>query len=42
MAGLIARGQTPREAVSVELAVPGPTFVEEFRKRGFKLDISST
>lgn len=34
MAGLIARGKTPRGGVPVELAVPGPVFVEEFRKRG--------
>ncbi len=40
MAGLIARGQTPKGAVPVELAVPGPTFVEEFRKRGFTLGVT--
>lgn len=40
MAGFIARGQTPRGGVPVELAVPGPLFVEEFRKRGFDLRIS--
>ncbi len=40
MAGLIARGQTPRGAIPVELAVPGPLFVEEFRKRGFDLRLS--
>lgn len=41
MASLIAHGQTPRGAVAVELAVPGPTFVEEFRKRGFDLRVTS-
>ena len=40
MVGFIARGQTPRGGVPVELAVPGPLFVEEFRKRGFDLRIS--
>lgn len=40
MAGPIARGQTPRGAIPVELAVPGPLFVEEFRKRGFDLRLS--
>jgi len=40
MAGFMARGQTPRGGVLVELAVPGPTFVEEFRKRGFDLRVS--
>ncbi|HEX6481654.1 MAG TPA: saccharopine dehydrogenase C-terminal domain-containing protein [Ktedonobacteraceae bacterium] len=40
IAGLIARGQTPRGGVPVELAVPGPVFVEELRKRGFDLRIS--
>ena len=39
MAGFIARGQTPRGGVPVELAVPGPLFVEEFRKRGFDLRV---
>jgi lysine 6-dehydrogenase len=37
MAGFIARQQTPRGSIPVELAVPGPLFVEEFRKRGFDL-----
>jgi lysine 6-dehydrogenase len=40
MAGFIARRQTPRGGVPVELAVPGPHFVEEFRKRGFDLHVS--
>jgi len=40
MAGFIARQQTPRGSVPVELAVPGPLFVEEFRKRGFDLRVS--
>lgn len=40
MAGLVARGHTPRGAVPVELAVPGPTFVEEFRKREFNLEVT--
>ena len=40
MAGFIARGQTPRGGVPVELAVPGQTFVAEFRKRGFDLRVS--
>jgi lysine 6-dehydrogenase len=37
MAGFIARRQTPRGSIPVELAVSGPLFVEEFRKRGFDL-----
>jgi lysine 6-dehydrogenase len=40
MAAFIARGQTPRGGVTVELAVPGPLFVEEFRKRGFDLQVT--
>jgi lysine 6-dehydrogenase len=40
MAGFIAHGQTPRGGIPVELAVPGPLFVEEFRKRGFDLRVS--
>jgi len=39
MAGLIAQGKTPRGGVPVESAVPGPLFVEEFRKRGFDLRV---
>src|SRR5262245_59273068 len=41
MAGLIARGQTQRGGVPVELAVPAETFVGELRKRGFKLDVQT-
>ncbi len=40
MAGFIARGQTPKGGVPVELAVPGQTFVEEFHKRGFDLRVA--
>ena len=40
MAGFMARGQTPKGGVPVELAVPGQVFVEEFRKRGFDLRVS--
>ncbi len=40
MAGFVARGQTPRGAVPVELAVPASRFVEELRKRGFGLQVS--
>ncbi len=39
MAGFIARGQTPKGGVPVELAVPGPLFAEEFRRRGFDLRV---
>jgi lysine 6-dehydrogenase len=39
MAGFIARGQTPRGGVPVELAVHGTRFVEELRKRGFDLRV---
>ncbi len=42
MAGLIARNRTPKGGVPVELAVSGPAFVEEFRKRGFDLRVSYT
>jgi lysine 6-dehydrogenase len=42
MAGFIARRQTPGGGVPVELAVPGATFVEEFRKRGFDLRVEWT
>jgi lysine 6-dehydrogenase len=37
MAGFIARRQTPRGSIPVELAISGPLFVEEFCKRGFNL-----
>jgi lysine 6-dehydrogenase len=40
MAGFIARGQTPKGGVPVELAVPGQIVVEEFRKRGFDLRVA--
>ena len=40
MAGFVARGQTLKGGVPVELAVPGQLFVEEFRKRGFDLRVS--
>jgi lysine 6-dehydrogenase len=40
MAGFIARGQTPKGGVPVELAVPGQACVEEFRRRGFELRVS--
>ena len=39
MAGFIARDQTPKGGVPVELAVPGPLFAEEFRRRGFDLRV---
>ena len=41
MAGFMARRQTPLGGVPVELAVPGQVFVEEFRKRGLDLRVSS-
>lgn len=34
-----ARGQTPRGGVPVELALSGPAFAEELRKRGFDLSV---
>jgi lysine 6-dehydrogenase len=37
VAGMIARGQTPRGAVPVELAVPPELFVEELAKRGIEV-----
>ena len=42
MAGFMARRQTKPGGVSVELAVPGQVFVEELRKRGFDLRVSSS
>src|SRR6266700_4354618 len=39
-AGMIARSRPPRGGVPVEQAVPGPLFIEEFRKRGFALRLS--
>ena len=38
VAGMMARGQTPRGAVSVELAVPPALFVEELAKRGIPVE----
>ena len=35
-----ARGQTPRGGVPVELALPGPAFAEELRKRGLDLRVN--
>ena len=37
VAGMMARGQTPRGAVPVELAVPPRLFVEELAKRGIQV-----
>jgi lysine 6-dehydrogenase len=37
VAGMMARGQTPRGAVPVELAVPPSLFVEELAKRGIQV-----
>lgn len=34
-----ARGQTPRGGVPVELALSGPAFADELRKRGFDLSV---
>jgi lysine 6-dehydrogenase len=34
VAGMMARGKTPRGAVPVELAVPAELFVQELAKRG--------
>ena len=42
MAGCIARQQTPRGGVPVELAVPGSLFVAELRKRGLDLRVTKT
>jgi len=39
MAGFIARGSVRSGGVPVELAVPGATFVEAFRKRGFAVRV---
>ena len=38
VAGMMARGQTPRGAVPVELAVPPALFVEELAKRGIQVE----
>ena len=37
VAGMLARGQTPRGAVPVELAVPPVLFVQELAKRGIQV-----
>jgi len=37
VAGMMARGQTPKGAVSVELAVPPDLFVRELAKRGIEV-----
>jgi lysine 6-dehydrogenase len=37
VAGMMARGQTPRGAVPVELAVPPALFVQELAKRGIQV-----
>jgi lysine 6-dehydrogenase len=42
VAGMMARGQTPRGAVPVELAVPPGLFVEELAKRGIQVDVKVT
>jgi lysine 6-dehydrogenase len=42
VAGMMARGQTPRGAVPVELAVPASLFVEELAKRGIKVQTRVT
>ena len=39
MASFIAHHQTPRGSIPVELAVSGPAFVEEFRRRGFDVRV---
>ena len=38
IAGLMARGVTPRGVKPVEVAVSGPLFVQELRKRGLPLE----
>jgi lysine 6-dehydrogenase len=42
VAGMMARGQTPRGAVPVELAVPPSLFVEELAKRGIQVQTTVT
>ncbi len=37
VAGMMARGQTPRGAKPVELAVPAAQFVEQLAKRGIRV-----
>ena len=41
-AGMMARGQTPRGAVPVELAVPPSLFVKELAKRGIQVQTTVT
>jgi lysine 6-dehydrogenase len=40
VAAMQARGETPKGAVPLEIAVPGDSFVREARKRGFKIDVT--
>jgi lysine 6-dehydrogenase len=42
VAGMMARGQTPRGAVPVELAIPPDLFVEELGKRGIQIHTTVT
>ena len=42
VAGMMARGQTPRGAVPVELAVPPALFVQELARRGIQVDTKVT
>lgn len=42
VAGMMARGQTPRGAVPVELAVPPALFVQELAKRDIQVDTQVT
>jgi len=42
VAGMMARGQTPRGAVPVELAVPPDLFVQELSKAGSRSKPAST
>ncbi len=42
VAGMMARGQTPRGAAPVELAVPPELFVEELAKRGIQVNTKVT
>jgi lysine 6-dehydrogenase len=39
VAGMMARGQTPRGAVPVELAVPADLFVHELGRRGIEVQV---
>jgi lysine 6-dehydrogenase len=39
VAGMMARGQTPRGAIPVELAVPPELFVAELARRGIKVQV---